>query len=258
MPTIQSPEIPNGLTTEQLANIVAMAFEELFYLANGNIDSKNTREIGGYLVSLDSLASKNGVVGLSSAITAGDDIRIWAGNATKESAPFRVYESGHIYASDVDITGKITATSGIIGGWTIGATSLSGSGILEGGTVRSGASNADRVEMSGGKFGGYTASSEKTGLYFDISAVGGGTGITDISLYHNNSELMVFYDNITNFIIKPGLGTSSMVLGTTGSTVYANGSWDFSSGASGTVYVSSTSGGPTDTAITFTTGLRTV
>jgi hypothetical protein len=78
---------------------MAKVLNELDWLINGKLDSKNTREIGGYLVSLTSLESANGVVGLSSLITGGDDLRIWAGNANRELAAFRVYESGYIVAT---------------------------------------------------------------------------------------------------------------------------------------------------------------
>jgi hypothetical protein len=53
------------------------------------------------------------VVGLSSLVTAGDDIRFWAGHATPASAPFRVTEAG-----------ALVATSGTIGGFTLSSTAL--------------------------------------------------------------------------------------------------------------------------------------
>lgn len=71
--------------------------------------------IGGWAITSTSLTATAGAVGLSSAITGGDDIRIFAGNATPSSAPFRVTEAG-----------VLTATSGTIGGWTIGSTTLTG------------------------------------------------------------------------------------------------------------------------------------
>lgn len=118
---------------------------------NGNIDSRNTREIGGYLISQTQIASKNGVVGFSSLVSGADDIRIWAGDADQEAAPFRVYESGLMVASNADITGKITANSGQIGGWTITPTKLYGSGMIEGGTILGSsiktALSGQRVEM---------------------------------------------------------------------------------------------------------------
>ena len=93
--------------------------------------------IGGWVLGATQLADAAGAVGLSSAVTAGDDIRLWAGDATPASAEFRVTEAGVLTATSATITGAITATSGsftgtvtstagTIGGWTLGATSLTG------------------------------------------------------------------------------------------------------------------------------------
>ena len=61
--------------------------------------------------------------------TTDSTYRIWAGSATASSAPFRVGKNGSLYASNAEITGKITADDGQIGGWTIGTNSLyAGSG----------------------------------------------------------------------------------------------------------------------------------
>jgi hypothetical protein len=74
--------------------------------------------IGGWVIGATTLSASSGTVGMSSAVTGGDDIRFWAGNATMASAPFRVTEAG-----------VLTATSGTVGGWTLGATALTaGSG----------------------------------------------------------------------------------------------------------------------------------
>ena len=93
---------------KKLSNIVAIMAKDLEYIVNGNIDSRNTREIGGYLVNLTSLESRNGVVGLSSEITGGDDLRIWAGNAERELAAFRVYESGFVVSTKFLLTSSET------------------------------------------------------------------------------------------------------------------------------------------------------
>ena len=45
-------------------------------------------------------------------------------NYDRDDALFRVTPNGKLYASDADISGKITATSGIIGGCTLGSTFL--------------------------------------------------------------------------------------------------------------------------------------
>jgi hypothetical protein len=49
------------------------------------------------------------------------DPRIAIGNpfATRRTAPFRVYEDGVLYASDVHLSGEVTATSGRIGGFVV-------------------------------------------------------------------------------------------------------------------------------------------
>ena len=80
--------------------------------------------IGGWVVSADALKDASGTVGMSSAVTTGDDIRFWAGHATPSSAPFRVTEAGVFIATSATIIGSITATSGAIGGWTINAASI--------------------------------------------------------------------------------------------------------------------------------------
>ena len=83
--------------------------------------------IGGWTINTDSLTDTAGAVGMSSAVTGGDDIRFWAGNATPASAPFYVTEAGVLVASSATITGAITATSGTIGSFTIGTYLYTGS-----------------------------------------------------------------------------------------------------------------------------------
>ncbi|MFH2072336.1 MAG: hypothetical protein ABIJ75_05735 [Actinomycetota bacterium] len=82
--------------------------------------------VGGWVIGATSLADAAGAVGLSSAVTAGDDIRFWAGHTTPGSAPFRVTEAGALFASGATISGTLTATAGTIGGWTLAATTLTG------------------------------------------------------------------------------------------------------------------------------------
>ena len=82
--------------------------------------------IGGWAVGVAALTAGSGatIVGLDNTVTEGDDIRIYAGNATPASAPFRVTESGALTATSATITGAVTATSGAIGGWSINGTSI--------------------------------------------------------------------------------------------------------------------------------------
>lgn len=49
----------------------------------------------------------------------GGDYPLWVGAETPESAPFKVGITGNLISTDADITGRITATSGSIGGFEI-------------------------------------------------------------------------------------------------------------------------------------------
>jgi hypothetical protein len=83
-----------------------------------------TGNIGGWVVGTDDIKDVAGVVGLSSLVTAGDDIRFWAGHATPGSAPFRLTEAGALVATSATITGDITATSGYFTSVTLGKTGV--------------------------------------------------------------------------------------------------------------------------------------
>ncbi len=71
--------------------------------------------IGGWVISATALKDVAGTVGMSSAVTGGDDVRFFAGHATPTSAPFRVTESGALVASSITATGTINATGGYVG-----------------------------------------------------------------------------------------------------------------------------------------------
>ena len=64
-----------------------------------------TLKAGGWSIGATALTDTAGVVGMSSAVTGGDDIRFWAGHATPGSAPFRVTEAGALTASNATISG---------------------------------------------------------------------------------------------------------------------------------------------------------
>ncbi len=63
-------------------------------------------------------AGISGVGGTASGSSLGG-VRFWAGSASGSSAPYRVYDSGKLVSSNADITGKITANEGKIGGFII-------------------------------------------------------------------------------------------------------------------------------------------
>lgn len=95
-----------------------------------------TGVIGGWTVAAGSLSAGNaalcctgvGVFGTGNdvaVVSAADACyRIWTGHATAACAPFRVTKAGVLTACGGCFNGQITAASGNIGGWLIGATLL--------------------------------------------------------------------------------------------------------------------------------------
>lgn len=92
-----------------------------------------TGSIGGFDIGSDYIRDAANSMGLASTVTVGDDVRFWAGAAfaSRGTAPFRVTEAG-----------VVTAASGTVGGWTLAATTITGTsttldsaGVLTLGTV---------------------------------------------------------------------------------------------------------------------------
>ena len=75
---------------------------------------------------------------------SGRKIRIWAGSETPDSAPFRVDQNGNLVATKANITGTITATGGVIGGFNIGSNYI--------GSTNMSAVNVDNLLLQYDKF----------------------------------------------------------------------------------------------------------
>lgn len=86
--------------------------------------------VGGMYITGTTIMTNDGLVGLSSKVSSGTDWRFWAGDVEPSVAPFRVDENGNLYAESAEIEGKITATTGTIGGFTIGATTLTATNLI--------------------------------------------------------------------------------------------------------------------------------
>ncbi len=69
--------------------------------------------IGGFSIGTDYLRDTANSFGLASTVTGGDDVRFWAGDtfANRATAPFRLTESGLLYASGATIVGNVTFAS---------------------------------------------------------------------------------------------------------------------------------------------------
>ena len=77
---------------------------------------------------------------------SGDNaVRFWSGatSGNKNNAPFRVTQKGYLYASDANISGTITATSGVFDNVTINNTCT-----INGGAIKTGTIAADRLDSS--------------------------------------------------------------------------------------------------------------
>lgn len=137
----------------------------------------STGTIGGFTINATSLQDVAGLVGLSSAVTAGDDIRFWAGHATPASAPFYVTEAGVLKASSGTVGGFTLSTTQLYAG--TGATRIqldTGAGIHLGATAFEDApfsvSLAGAIKATSGTIGGWTLASTKLSAGTDADYIG--------------------------------------------------------------------------------------
>ena len=147
---------------------------------------------------------------------------MWSGHANYASAPFRVSNGGTLVATSATITGAITATSGsftgavyassgsfagsitstsgTIGGWTIGATSLSTSGVAlstaGGGYIglTNGTSSLILESNNNPPYIAFTLSGSLKGTLLPTSAGTGGIRLLDGDLVLNNNKSVLIND----------------------------------------------------------------
>lgn len=106
-----------------------VANQNIIWDASGNIEfAGSSMELTGAIYVKDYEGTI--MAGMLATGTGTSGIRFFAGDSTPSSAPFRVDEFGHLYASDVDLYGKITSTSGSIGRWKIGNSYLFSTHVL--------------------------------------------------------------------------------------------------------------------------------
>lgn len=190
--------------------------------SSGNIlahfsDLENT--IAGWTVSLTEFKSGSGssTVGLSSAVTGGDDIRIYAGNATPSSAPFRVTEAGVLVATNATITGAITATSGTFSGSLSAATGtftgdLTGSSMaLTGKLTMSGSSSAITIGTTPP-----TSASSGTGLWIDRTGIHGlASNVLQASINATNGSIVAgggaYILDADGLTVKTNVGSNNQI-----------------------------------------------
>ena len=162
--------------------------------------------IGGWNITTTTLSKNNALLDSAGKLELGtsNDIiilsaidatyRLAIGHATYASAPFRVTKEGALTATSATITGTITATAGVIGGFTVDATE----GLYAG-------SGATRVQMKAGAgiwtgataIGGAPFSVTNAGVLKAVSGIIGGWTLAATTLSSANITLDQANDKIT-------------------------------------------------------------
>ena len=113
-----------------------------FRVSNAGAVTATSGTIGGWTLGSATLVGGDATLASSGNLTLGtsndvvrlsaDDAtyRLWIGHATAGSAPFRITKAGALTATSATITGTVTATSGAIGGFTLGATTLTATNLI--------------------------------------------------------------------------------------------------------------------------------
>lgn len=279
-------QVTGDESLEDLQDLVAKLQKNVDWIMDGNLSSKNMREIGDYQVGSTYLRSRDGDVGLSSANDAEDPVRFWAGSATKDTAPWRVMKSGKMVATGVLIQ-NATGTVGIslentpdddVMLWAGSANKNTApwrvyeSGIMysTGGVFRS-ASGYPRVEVN--SVNNLIAAYAAENNYIGFTPVGAGNAPA-LSIIFNNALVTSLLRSAGGTILSTfgGDPLSLQAAGNLNST--SSGSTTFqsnanvnlnpsgnlqiegSNGITGTFYVASAPNGPTTTQINFKKGIR--
>ena len=134
----------------------------------------------------------------------------FAGNTSFASAPFSVNLDGLLTATNADITGRIRATQGTIGGWIISENSISKNRV----TLNAGETDAENYIQITGQPGGSFAGNRVFIHPGDLTSIsgGGGTAIaaTNASSYVNVSSVDTIY---------AGNSSTTATMGTSAQTV---------------------------------------
>lgn len=220
MPTVSFNDISGN--PEQIAEELAMMRKELMWLLE-NLDHLNVKRL---YTEYCAIRSKDGETVIDGPVLemydkqATPELRLKMGyDPASSDFVFAMYDASGNNTIGIDSNGRAFFSGDI-----------TSDSVITGATIRSGPLETSRIELSGNTLKGifYDTISETdqvSGLYFNITDV----GIVDLLLYHNDAQLLSFYDDITHYTIKPGSGSSQLNVGEAGKTVYAIGSWDFTS-----------------------------
>lgn len=138
-----SPKLDDGHWKEM--NSFKSIATHLLLAENATINMLGTNQINLYNPTDTTTDSK--MYGSFRVVKDVNDWSLWLGGETGDSASFAVKRSGHFKGTDVDISGRINATSGSIGGFNIGDNAI---GTFDGST---GAGfNQNYMQFTGSEF----------------------------------------------------------------------------------------------------------
>lgn len=123
-----SPSLTDGHWAE-MSNYKSIA-THLLLAENATINMLGTNQIN--LFNPTDTTTNSKMYGSFRVVKDVNDWSLWLGGETGDSATFAVRRSGHFKGTDVDISGRINATSGSIGGFEIGDYSIGSFGKTEG------------------------------------------------------------------------------------------------------------------------------
>src|SRR3990167_3959087 len=117
-----------GITFQDLIRAGLIAQDQVG--PGGTLLGTEAVRLGGFHMGADYIRDVANSFGLASTVTAGDDVRFWAGAtfANRDTAPLRLTEAGALTATSATISGTITATDGAIGGFVIASDHIRNSG----------------------------------------------------------------------------------------------------------------------------------
>lgn len=122
--TSSSPSVTDGHWS--LMNNYTSIATQLLLAENATINMLGSNQINLYT------PSNGAMFGSFRVVDDDDDWSLWLGGKTGDSASFAVKKNGYLKATNADISGRIDATSGSIGGFEIGNYSIGSVGKTEG------------------------------------------------------------------------------------------------------------------------------
>ena len=165
---IASTAVSNAATAQAAAS-AAKVITDNFTLISGGVVTSNVVQVGSEVGGISA--------GISGVYTSGlTDIRFWAGSsyANRGTAPFRVRQDGAVFA-----------TSGTIGGWTLGSTTLSSSKITLDSSTSGGIMSINNAAGTGSAI-----LLTPTGIdvsWGGVIRINGASGYGGIQIFNNNT-----------------------------------------------------------------------